>query len=115
MKAHELNLDSIVFAEMTAKLNEAIQRTVRVMRDKGLTEGTVSAKIKIGVMEYVDQNGEFSTTAIFEPKVTTKVGSSAEEKCGGTGGKITISKDGDVLIGSEQVTMDEVIGKQKGA
>ena len=115
MKAHELDLDSIVFAEMRLKLNDAIQRTVRAMREKGLTEGSVRAKIKIGVMEYVDQNGEINTTAIFEPKVTAKVGSSAEEKCGGTGGKITISKDGEVMIGSEQVTMDEVMGKQKGA
>ena len=115
MKAHELDLDSIVSDEMRAKLNETIKRTVRIMRDKGLTEGSVSAKIKIGVMEYVDQNGEISTTATFEPKVTAKVGSSAARKCGETSGKVTISRNGEILIENEQVTMDEVMGKQKGA
>lgn len=115
MKAHELDIDSIVFAEMRMKLNDMIDRTVRTMKSKGLTEGAVSVKIKIGMMECVDENGEVHTTAIFEPKVTSKVGSSEEDKCGGTGGRITIGNDGKVLIGSEQVTMDELMDDKRGA
>ena len=112
MKAHELDIDSIVFAEMRMKLNNMIDETVRTMKSKGLSEGAVSVKIKIGMMECTDENGEVYTTAIFEPKVTSKFGSSAEDKCGGTGGRITVRSDGQVLIGSEQVTMDEIIGKE---
>ena len=115
MKAHELDLDSIVFTEMRSRLNATIARTVRVMKEKGLTEGQVSAKIKIGMMSSVDENGEIHTTAIFEPKVTCKIGSSEEDKCGATGGRITIGNDGQVLVGSDQVTMDELIDDQKGA
>lgn len=115
MKAHELDIDSIVFAEMRIKLNDMLDKTVRTMKSKGLTEGAVSVKIKIGMMECTDENGEVHTTAIFEPKVTSKVGSSHEDKCGGTGGRITFSSDGQLLIGSEQVTMDEIIDDRKGA
>ena len=115
MKAHELDIDSIVFAEMRADLSATIARTVKAMKDKGLSEGTVGAKIKIGMMSSVDENGEIHTTAIFEPKVTSRIGSSAEEKCGATGGRITVGNDGTLLIGSEQVTMDELMDDQKGA
>ena len=115
MKAHELDLDSIVFAEMKAQLNGLIAHTVRQMKEKGLSEGQVSAKIKIGMMRTVDENGEVHTTAIFEPKVASKIVSSAEDKCGATGGRITIGEDGQVLVGSEQITMDELMDDQKGA
>ena len=115
MKAHELDIDSIVFAEMRAELNRAIAGTVMTMKNKGLREGTVTAKIKIGMMSTVDEQGEIHTTAIFEPKVTCKIGSSEEQKCGATGGRVTISDDGQLLIGSEQVTMDELMDDKKGA
>ena len=115
MKAHELDLDSIVFAELRAKLNATIEYTVRQMKEKGLAEGQVSAKIKIGMISGTDENGEIHTTAVFEPKVTSRIGSSAEDKCGATGGRITIGIDGSVIVGSEQVTMDELMDDQKGA
>ena len=67
------------------------------------------------MMQTVDENGEVHSTAIFEPKVTWKIGSQAEDKVGATGGKIKIADDGRVLIGSEQVTMDELMDQQKGA
>ena len=113
MKAHELDIDSIVLAEMRMKLNNMLDKTVRTMKSKGLNEGTVSVKIKIGMIESTDENGEVHTTAIFEPKVTSKVGSSHEDKCGGTGGRITFGSDGQVLIGSEQVTMDELMEEKR--
>ncbi|MBR4122288.1 MAG: hypothetical protein IKR06_03260 [Erysipelotrichaceae bacterium] len=115
MKAHELDLDSIVFAELRRKLNEAIERTVWRMKKNGMPEGQINAKIKIGMLSHTDENGEIHTTAVFEPKVTYKIGASEEEKCGATGGKITIGDDGSVLVGSEQVTMDELMDDQKGA
>ena len=115
MKAHELDLDSIVFAELRAKLNATIEYTVRQMKEKGLEEGQVSAKIKIGMISGADENGEIHTTAVFEPKVTSRIGSSAEDKCGATGGRITIGRNGQVIVGSEQVTMDELMDDQKGA
>ena len=115
MKAHELDLDSIVFIEMRSRLNQTIADTVRAMKDKGLSEGQVGAKIKITMMSSVDENGEVHTTAVFEPKVTCKIGSSEENKCGATGGRITIGDDGTVIVGSEQVTMDELMDDQKGA
>lgn len=116
MTQHELDIDSIVFAAMRNTFNREINDTLRDMKAKHLSEGSVSVKIKIGLIETVDENGEYHSSAIFEPKVTSKIGRSCEQKVGATGGRIQIGDDGEILIGSEQVTMDEVMEKaSKGA
>ena len=115
MKIHELDFDSPVFTKLKAMLSMHITNTVKRMDSKNLSEGTVSAKIKISLMQTVDENGEIHSTALFEPKVTAKVGDSSEDKCGATGGRIVVQADGSVLIGSEQVTMDELMDDRKGA
>ena len=113
MKAHELDLDSMVFASLKMRLNGDIQRVVKEMQEKGMPEGSVTAKIKIAMLTTIEDNGEIHTSAVFEPKVTTRIGSSSEEKCGPTGGKITVMNDGSVIVG--QISMDELLEKQKGA
>lgn len=112
MKQHELDIDSLVFTELRNRLSMTIQDAVKQMKVKNLSEETVTAKIKISVLSSIDENGEIHSSAIFEPKVTAKIGRSEEEKCGATGGRVTIGDDGEVLIGSEQVTMDEVMEGQ---
>jgi hypothetical protein len=113
LKAHELNLDSIALTEFKNTMDREIGDVVRLMKEKGLSEGSVSAKIKITVMTGVDENGEFHNTAIFEPKVTSRIGSQFENKCGATGGRITITDDGSVILG--QISMDEVMAEKEGA
>lgn len=115
MKQQELNLDSEVFILLRAEMSRAIAETVKEMRLKLMPEGSVTAKIKIGMMNSVDENGEIHNTVIFEPKVTAKVGRSTEEKCGAGGGRIEIGNDGQVLIGQAQVSMDEMMDDRKGA
>ena len=110
MKAHELNLESIAFAELRLKIDAELRRVVEAMERKGLAEGQVTAKIKIGMITGADENGEIHSTAVFEPKVTSKIGSSYEDKCGATGGRITVQGDGTVILG--QISMDEL---EKGA
>ena len=112
MKAHELNIDSVALAELKALMNSELQRVVRQMEKKGLYEGAVGVKIKIGMMETVDEAGEIHHTVVFEPKVTARYGSSGEEKCGATGGRVTVDGEGNVILG--QISMDELTN-QKGA
>lgn len=113
MQAHELSIDSVALAQLKSILNKEISDIVRLMKEKGLSEGQVSAKIKIGLMSTVDENGEIHTTAVFEPKVTSRIGSSYEEKIGATGGKITVTDDGTVILG--QIGIDELLAEEKGA
>jgi len=115
MKIHELSIKSPVFAQLRDMLNLNLVDAVKRMTSKNLSEGSVSAKIKISMMQTVDENGEIHCTAVFEPKVTSKIGDSSEDKCDTTGGKITINNEGQLLIGSEQVSMDELLEDQKGA
>ena len=111
MKQHELNLDSNVFDRLRYRLSNEISETVREMMEKDLSEGTVTAKIKVGVIQAADENGEVHRTVVFEPKVTSKIGKTSEEKVGATGGRLTIAENGDLLIGNEQVSMDELMEK----
>lgn len=113
MKAHELNLDSVALAELRAKINAELNRVTRTMQQKGLKEGVITAKIKIGMLSGADENGEIHTTAVFDPKITSRIGSSFEDKCVATGGRITVQDDGTVILG--QISMDEVMKEQKGA
>ena len=111
----ELNLENIAFCEFMYKLNKAITETVKELKLKGMSEGSVSAKITIGMMSVPDENGEIHHTAIFEPKVTHKVGKSWEDKCGGTGTQIVISDDGEVMIERNQITIEDVMKDKEGA
>ena len=113
MQAHELDIDSIALAEMKLTINREIRDVVTMMKDKGLSEGQISAKIKITLMTAVDENGEILSTAIFEPKVTSRIGSTYENKCGATGGRITVTNDGTVILG--QIGMDELLAEKEGA
>ena len=115
MKAHELDLESEVFNSLRFMMSHFIIDTVKRMQEKDLSEGSVTAKIKIGIMRHVDDNGEVHSTVIFEPKVTGKVGRTTEDKLNPVGGRITIGQDGTLLIGNEQVSMDELMDEQKGA
>lgn len=113
MKQHELDIDSAVFAQLRYELSKAIQDSIIQMKLKDLSECTVSAKIKIGLISTVDENAEVNYSVIFDPKVTSKIGRSTEKKVRGTGGRITIGDDGELLIGTNQVTMDELIDNKE--
>ena len=113
MKGHELDLDSVALVHVKISMNKEITDTVKALKEKGLSEGAVSAKIKITMMTGVDENGEVHSTAVFEPKVTSRIGSSYEEKCAATGGKITVTNDGTVIVG--QIGIDELLAEKEGA
>ena len=115
MEAQELSLESPVFALMLARLEREINDTVRDLIQKGLTSGNVSAKIKIGLLKTTDENGEIHNTVIFEPKVTSKIENSYEEKVGVQGGRVEIGEDGKIIFGTKQISMDELMKEQKGA
>ena len=115
MKVHELDINSSVFDDLRETLSVTIAGTVKQMRNRNMSEGTITAKIKVQVLNRADENGEIQSTAIFEPKVTSKIYNSEEEKCRPCGGRITVGEYGKMLIGSEQVTMDELMDNQKGA
>jgi hypothetical protein len=115
MEAQELSLESPVFAAMLYRLEKEINDTIRDLIQKGLTSGNVSAKIKIGLMSATDENGEIHNTVIFEPKVTSKIESTYEEKIGVRGGRVEIGEDGQIIFGNKQISMDELMKEQKGA
>ena len=95
MKPQELTLDCELFNEFREAMDKAIKNCMRQMVSKRLNTGTISGKIEITLTEGADENGE----VIFHPE--KKVG--IIMKC---------SPDG-FVVGTDQVTMDELIrGKE---
>ena len=115
MEAQKLSLESPIFAATLYRLEKEINDTIRDLIQKGLTSGNVSAKIKIGLMQVPDEDGVIHSTVIFEPKVTSKIESANEEKIGVQGGRVEIGEDGEIIFGNKQISMDELLDKQKGA
>jgi len=116
MDQEELTLDSNIFQSLKWHFNSEIANVVRDLKSKNLPEAQITAKVKIGMMESMDEAGEYHQTFIFEPKVTSKVGRSSERKVNAEGCRLTVDEEGRVLIGDgEQVTMEEVMKEQKGA
>lgn len=115
MEIHELSLECPVFSAMLIMLEHEINDTVRDLIQKGLTAGSVSAKIKIGLMQCPDENGEIHSTVVFEPKITSKIERSSEEKVGVQGGRVEVGDNGQIIFGTNQISMDEMMKEQKGA
>ena len=115
MKPHELSIESPVFAGTLLMLGNEINSTITDLVKKDLSEGSVTLKIKIGIMKSPDEDGVFHNTVLFDPKLKSSIGRSTEDKLGGTGGRIEINKEGKIIIGTNQISMDELIDEQKGA
>ena len=117
MKPQVLDLNSEVFVEFLEKLNAALTVAMNQLLEKKLMAGTVSGKIKITLMENKDkETGEVRINPIFEPEVDMKIGAKGKLECSPVGGMI-LQKDrnGQNIIASNQVEIDDLLREQKGA
>ena len=115
MKPHELDINSPVYAGVLEMLGHEINSVITDLVKKDLSEGAVTLKIKIGIMKSPDEDGVLHNTVVFDPKLKSNIGRSRDEKLGVGGGRIEIDKDGKIIIGTNQISMDELLDEQKGA
>ena len=112
MKPQELNLQSEVFNDSLFVLDQAIQKTVASMMEKGMKSGAVSLKIGFTVEERVnEETGETYHAIMIEPRIGSKVGSSGSAKVPAKAGIIMRNRGGDLIIAGNQISMDELLGK----
>ena len=115
MKPQELNIDSPVFTGMLLNLGNEINNTIKAMVEKDLGEGSVTLKLKIGIMHSYDEDGTILNTVILDPRLKSNIGRSREDKLNPKAGRIEINKDGKIIIGTNQIDMDELLEEQEGA
>ena len=114
MAQKELSFDSEDFAGMRYVITTEMDKVVRLMKQKGLKSGSLSFKIKIGMMEMTDDDGAIRQVFIFDPDISSRIGDKYKAKCHAVGGEISIGEDGELLVGkAEQVTIDELMEEQK--
>lgn len=110
MKPQRLSIESEALEEFRQKLNAALEIVTCQMVRKDMTEGTVSAKIKITLAEKYDENtGEMYHLMSLEPDVKMKIGQSDGMKCGKTDCIMQRDAEGRPVIASNQIGMDEVM------
>ena len=116
MKPQELNIESEIFADLRKKFDIAINAVIRNLISKSMGEGTLTAKIKVKLDKHVTSDGEIIWSPVFEPKINIKIGAKGDIECEKAEGlMLKESSDGRHVIGTSQVSMDELIQELKGA
>ncbi len=115
MKAQELTIDSEVFKDTKFIFDDAISHLLRNMIRKDLSEGKLTLTVKITSANIINQEtGASEQRMIFEPKINIKIGEKADAKCPITGGLLAeIDKNGNVLVGSNQIDIDELMNEMR--
>ena len=116
MKPQELSLQSEALTEFMANLEAALKIVTVRMLEKKMQSGTVSAKIDVELHEMPTADGEILNVLEIKPDVKVKIGSKASLDCEKQGGMFVKLDDRNwQIIGSNQISIDELIEGQKGA
>jgi len=116
MKPQEIGIKHEALGEFAWKLDEALQLVSRTMMRKGMQSGNVSAKIDIVIREIQIADGEIVKMMELEPDIRLKIGSKEQFKCDKVGAMFAdVTKDGTVIAGDCQISMDEYMAEKEGA
>ena len=117
MKPQELNLGSEIFNDLREKFDVAINALIRNLIKKDLSEGSMSVRIKTELDRHTnDETGEVELMPRFEPKINIKIGAKGDIDCNTAEGFILKERpDGSHVIGTNQISMDELMDDRKGA
>lgn len=102
-----------LYGEELAKFREALDGTIRAlavnMTERGMAEGSVSAKIKITIQKG-DSGGKLITRMKIEPAVGMKIGASEKVKIGTENGIVLeYDSEGRPVVGNHQIEVSEYI------
>ena len=110
MKPQELTINGDLFEEFRNNFDMAMKILINRMITTRIGKGTVTAKITINMKEFIDDNGEL----VRMPEMDFGIGMGMSEKDSMKGnlhrGLILKRRaGGGLLIGTDQVTMDELM------
>ena len=116
MKPQALNLESEIFDDFREKLDRAITVAIRNMVSKGILTGSVTGKIRIELRETVTEDGETVYAPRIEPVIDIRIDAKGKIECGLQDGFL-MKPDGaeGFVIGTDQISMDELMDESRGA
>lgn len=109
MKPQQMDLNCELFDDFRQALDNAIRIVLDRMIEKGLDSGSITGKLDITLRTSVSEAGEVMYLPEIEPKVAMTVGTKAKIDCTKQMGFLAKLSEGGVVVGTDQVTMDELI------
>jgi len=114
MKPEELNISGETFRELREQMNRAMNNGIRGMREKGVDECTVTAKIRIEILDDEPvMKGDMSTvrmdTLKIDGKVTLTLPVKGEVKLPTKLGLKCIGRGGGFMVMDDQISIDEIL------
>lgn len=111
MKPQELTINGELFEEFRNNFDTAMKILINRMITTRIGKGTVNAKISINMKEFVDENGEI----VRMPEMDFGIGMGMSEKDSMKGNLhrgliMKRSAGGRLLVGTDQISMDELLG-----
>ena len=110
----ELNLDCEALATFKRCMNIYLKDMIRKMYAKGMTEGTLTGKVKIILEQGADENGEIINMLTIKPDVKAKI--SMENKAEmekQEGIFMKFDENGHPIVANQQINMEDYM--QRGA
>ena len=114
MKPEELNISGETFKELREQMNRAINNGIRGMREKGVDECTVSAKIRIEIMDdepvmKADMSTVRMDTLKIDGKVSLTLPVKGEVKLPTKTGMKCIGSGAGYMVMDDQISIDEIL------
>lgn len=97
------------------KMNLAISAVMRNLISKDLSAGKIDAKISVELKKDFTEDGEVLWMPEIEPVVSLKIGAKGKLECEKQGGFFMRDTGDGFVVGTSQVSMDELLDEQKGA
>ena len=115
MKPQELNLNCEVFDVFRMRMDLAINALMRNMIEKDMMTGNITAKIDVELMKKVTDDGEVIWMPEIKPCVNLKIGAKCKLECPTKGGFMMKQGNEGFIIGTNQVSMDELMDGKEGS
>lgn len=114
MEPEELNISGETFRELREQMNRAMNNGIRGMREKDVDECTVTAKIRIEILDDEPvMKGDMSTvrmdTLKIDGKVTLTLPVKGEVKLPTKLGLKCIDSGGGFMVMDDQISIDEIL------
>ena len=110
MKPHVLTMDSEALADFREKMDQCLALLVCRMKERKLTEGTLTGKVKVTIREAPDMLGQLHTMMELEPEVSLNMSAKGKVECEKQAGMfMQLDEEGRPVIGSCQVDIDELL------
>ena len=110
MKPHVLTMDSEALADFREKMDQCLALLVCRMKERKLTEGTLTGKVKVTIREAPDMLGQLHTMMELEPEVSVNMSAKGKVECEKQAGMfMQLDEEGRPVIGSCQVDIEELL------